>query len=81
MTPPGRRLPLQYDAHGRPILHGLARVQELGLAVDLAAGLLGDPAQADQRRPPDGFDKAVANVHVCSCLAWRPKVVVVRSAD
>jgi hypothetical protein len=65
------------DSPSRPILHGLAGVQELRLAEDLAAGLFGGAAQTNERGPANRAYKAVANVHrslallsiVASCRA------------
>ena len=53
------------DGPGRPVLDGTARVEELGLAQDLAAGHFGEVAEADERRVPDCADQAFAQVHVC----------------
>jgi hypothetical protein len=65
------------DSPSRPVLHGLAGVQELRLTKDLAAGLFGCAMQANERGPANGSNKAVANVHrslallsiVASCRA------------
>ena len=63
-VPPGFEQPAALgvvdDAARRAILDRAARVQELGLAEDLAAGLVASATQADQRRVADGAGEAVA---------------------
>jgi hypothetical protein len=51
------------DAPGGAILDRAARVEELGLGEDGAAGLGARLVQLDQRRAADGADEAVANIH------------------
>ena len=51
------------DGQGGSILDRTPRIQELGLAENFAAGLLGNLVQADQGRIADGFDEAIANIH------------------
>ena len=48
---------------GRAVLDRLARVHELGLAVDGAAGELGGAGEVDQRRVADGIDDSGIDVH------------------
>ena len=48
------------------VLHRAARVHELGLAEDGAAGRLRGALQLDERRMADGFDNAVADLHARS---------------
>src|SRR5690606_23466874 len=45
------------------VLHRPPRVEEFGLAENLASGLLGQPAQADERRVADRPDKPVSDIH------------------
>jgi len=47
--------PLRRLEHGEPdaVLDAPGRVEVLQLAVDLGAGLVGDPVEAEQRRVPD----------------------------
>ena len=46
------------------VLHRLARIHELGLAEDGAAGCFGSPRQLDERRIADRFDDVVVDGHV-----------------
>src|SRR3546814_10854803 len=57
------------DGPGGAVLHRAAGVLELRLAEDLAAGLLRQPAQADEGGVADRADKTVADVHGSGFLA------------
>src|SRR5208282_3076411 len=57
------RLRVLDDGQGRPVLDRAARVQELGLAEDGAAGQLGRVAQLDERGVADAPDEAVSDLH------------------
>jgi len=48
------------------ILHRAARIHELGLAENDAAGRLGSALELDQRGMADGFNNAVADLHAGS---------------
>ena len=60
------------DAAGGAVLDRAAGVQELGLAEDLAAGLVAEPAQTDQRRVADGVGEAIADGHGV-LRGWGPR--------
>src|SRR3546814_239914 len=68
------------DRPGGAVLHRATGILELGLAEDLAAGLLGQLAQADEGGVADSADKTVADVHFFFFLdeapvpeqGWRP---------
>jgi hypothetical protein len=64
--------PLRLQDHllRRSILHGLARVHELGLAQDGAAGRLRRAPELDQRRVADCFRNSVADGHGHSWSGW-----------
>ena len=57
------RFGVAHDVQRGAVLHRPARVEELALAEDLAAGLLGGLAQAHQRRVADQIDEAAAHLH------------------
>ena len=67
MTPPGFRRPsllgVLDDVERGAVLDRAAGIEELGLAEDRAAGLLGGAAQLDEGRVADRADKTVADVH------------------
>ena len=52
------------DEQPGAVLHRLARIEEFRLAVDLAAGLLGRPVEANERRVADGIDDGIVSGHV-----------------
>src|SRR5581483_6997431 len=56
-------LGIDHDVQGCAILDGSARVQELGLAEDLAAGFTAQRVEPDQRRVADGAGKAIQDAH------------------
>src|SRR6202043_3104632 len=51
------------------VLHRLARIHELGLAENGAAGRFGSVLQLDERRISDGFDDVVVDSHVREIFA------------
>ena len=57
-------LGVEDDVERGAVLHRAARVQELGLAEDAAAGDLRRAAQPDERRIADGADEAVSDLRV-----------------
>ncbi len=57
-------LGLQDDLARRPVLDRLARIHELGLAENRAAGRCGGGLEQDQRRIADSLDGSVADLHV-----------------
>ena len=65
--PPGRSSPRcsasADDGARRAVLDRAAGIHELGLGEDLAAGLLADSAQPDQRRIADRAGEAVCDAH------------------
>jgi len=66
ITPPGLRAPrfsasrMMYERGA--VLHRAARVLELGLAQDVAAGELRRAAQPDERRIADGADESRSRI-------------------
>ena len=75
-------LRLQDHLFGRAILHGLARVHELGFAQDGAAGRLRRAPEPEQRRVADGFNNSVADGHEYSVrLVWRANLMDSRRGD
>ena len=72
-------LGVEDDRQRRPVLDRAARIQELALAQDLAAGGVGHLVQAHQRRVADQIDEALANVHAAPCDRW-PGTPVPRAA-
>ncbi|MGY3117745.1 hypothetical protein ACVWXQ_001682 [Bradyrhizobium sp. S3.14.4] len=47
-----------------PVLHRLARIHELGLAQNGAAGQFGGALELDERGVADGFDNVIFDGHV-----------------
>jgi hypothetical protein len=75
----GLKLPLPLggtdDPQRRAVLHGLARIQELRLAENLAAGRIRCALQPDQRRLSDEVDDGACNRHGIPCAGfWRGKL-------
>ncbi len=51
------------DGQGSAVLDRAAEVEEVSLAVNVAAGALAGLAQTDQGRVADGVEEAVADIH------------------
>src|SRR5579863_2131458 len=56
------------DVKRRAVLHRTARVHELGFAENLAAGLLAERREPDERRVADAADKTLLCAHECASL-------------
>ena len=67
MVPPGFSAPDAlggaHDPERGAILHRLAGIEELRLAENLAAGLLGSAPEADERRVSDDVDDGAGDRH------------------
>ena len=55
------------DAGGGAVLHRAAGIEEFSLAEDLAAGLLGELREPDERRVADGAGEPFARLHAPDC--------------
>ena len=75
ITPPGLSLPrllgILDDGQRRAILDRAAGIEELGLAVDVAARRFGRGDQLDQRRVADAIDETRPDVHDMLALLAR----------
>src|SRR6185437_8187408 len=63
---------VQYDPLGRPIFDRTAGIHEFRLAEDFAAGLIAEPAQANQGSGADRAGKPVTDPHHGLAAASRP---------